>query len=254
MTVPGVVMSETSTPVPPGRIDIHSHLLPGIDDGCQDLSESLECVRRLNQAGYVGTICTPHLWPDQYPEITPANIAVWTDQLARHIADAGLPHRLWPGAELRLFRDAIDWMNANGVPTLAGSRCVLADLWDDRWPRFADRVLDWLLDHHYQPILAHPERLPGGEIEPVVPSLLARGVWLQGNLRSLTGEEGYFADQLSRQFLSQGRYRLMGMDLHGLDGLEGRLDGLSLLEAEFGRETVEQLVTIAPRRLILGLS
>ncbi|MGB1125501.1 MAG: CpsB/CapC family capsule biosynthesis tyrosine phosphatase, partial [Phycisphaeraceae bacterium] len=60
-------MSPDPTHIPPGRIDIHSHILPGIDDGCTTVAESLESVRVLKAYGYVGTICTPHCWPNSYP-------------------------------------------------------------------------------------------------------------------------------------------------------------------------------------------
>ena len=56
------VASDAGTGAPPaGRIDIHSHLVPGVDGGCMDLDESLACVQRLIQVGYIGTICTPHV-------------------------------------------------------------------------------------------------------------------------------------------------------------------------------------------------
>ena len=48
---------------PTGRIDVHSHLLPGVDDGCPSLEESIRCARELLRHGYTHSFCTPHFWP-----------------------------------------------------------------------------------------------------------------------------------------------------------------------------------------------
>src|SRR5262245_36599080 len=95
-----------STPIPPapGKIDIHSHILPGIDDGCKTLEESFECVRKLTDAGFIGSICTPHIWPEAFPDNTAANIRDWVIALQQQIDAAGLSYRLWPGGEVRLFK------------------------------------------------------------------------------------------------------------------------------------------------------
>ena len=77
------------------------------------------------------------------------------------------------------------------------------------------------------------------------------GVWLQGNFRSMTGEDGYHADRAVRKFLKEQRYRFMALDVHGPQCLAGRLDGIQLVEEEFGREVVDQLTVEAPRKLVL---
>ena len=59
-----------------GRIDVHSHLLPNVDDGCSSLAESLECARRMVQAGYTHCFCTPHYWPSLATSAT--NVRKWT--------------------------------------------------------------------------------------------------------------------------------------------------------------------------------
>ena len=238
-------------PPPHGRIDIHSHLLPGVDDGCEDLEESRECVRLLRAAGYVGSICTPHMWPDLLPTNTPDHVQALTSQLQSVLRDDGIDYQLWPGGEVRLFKGAIDWMKAYGVPTLAGSRCVLFDFWEDKWPRWIDKVLRWLLDEGYRPIMAHPERLTANANQPErLTAFIDMGVWLQGNFLSLTGEDGYLADKLVRQYLTEGRYLLMALDTHGPDSLPGRLDGIQTLKNEFGQEKLDQFLVDAPRELI----
>lgn len=236
-----------------GRIDVHSHLLPGVDDGCQDVSESLACVRRLVRAGYIGSICTPHVWPGGGMNEAIEHIAPRVAVLSRSIAQAGLGYRVWPGGEVRLEPGTVDFFKSKGVPTLADSRYVLCDFWEPRWPRWVDQAFDWLLSNNYQPILAHPERLPkADDLDKKFSELAKRGIRLQGNFRSMTGEEGYVPDQVVRKLSGEGRYSLMALDMHGPDSLDGRLDGLSLFEAEFGPELLDRMVVQAPRRLLQG--
>jgi protein-tyrosine phosphatase len=238
-------------PPPRGRIDIHSHLLPGIDDGCEDLEQSLACIGQLKAAGYVGSICTPHVWPELYPANTPDAIAVHTSQLQQMLRDMGVTYQLWPGGELRLFKGVVDWMKEHGVPTLAGSRCVLFDFWQDKWPRWAEQVFQWLFDQGYKPIMAHPERLSANANQPDrLAAYIEMGVRLQGNFLGFTGEDGYQANQLVRQYLTEGRYTFMALDMHQPSSLPSRLDGIKMFIDEFGAQALDQFLIDAPRKLI----
>ena len=152
-----------------------------------------------------------------------------------------------------MFDGAIDWMKNYGVPTLAGSRLVLTDFWEEKWPPWIVGIYQWLLANRYRPILAHPERMPAGKsVATGLDTLVEMGVWRQGNLRCFTGEDGYQPDQNIRKFTRQGQYHFMALDMHGLECLEGRLDGMQLMAQEFGSDLLDELTIDAPRRLILG--
>ncbi len=240
-------------PEPPaaGRIDIHSHLLPSIDDGCVDLEQSLECVRCLIEAGFVGSICTPHILPEDPACNAIEHIRAWTTQLDRSIREAGLAYRVWPGGELRLYDGVIDWLGERGVPTLAGSRCVLVDFWEAHWPKWATDAFAWLIKRGYQPILAHPERLAcTHELDKRLTEIVDMGVWLQGNFRSMTGEEGVEPDRWVRRLLGEGRYHFMAMDMHRPDTLSGRFDGLEMVQQEFSQKVLDHFLVDAPRSCI----
>ncbi len=239
-------------PVAADRIDIHCHLLPGIDDGCRDSDESRECIRRLKAAGFVGSICTPHMWPDAFPANTPENIRAMVARFDEELRDAGIDYRVWPGGELRLFEGVIPWLEKNGVPTLGDSNFVLVDFWDKQWPRFANAAFEWLIKNKYQPILAHPERIPASlsELDKKLREVEEMGVLLQGNARSFTGGEGMAAGQIVRMLMQQNRYAFLAMDMHRPESLNSRLDGLALAEVEFGQKAVDYLIIQAPRRIV----
>ncbi|MDP6154407.1 MAG: hypothetical protein QF785_13575 [Phycisphaeraceae bacterium] len=244
-----------TTPVsalPSGRIDVHCHLLPGIDDGCQNLDETFQCIEQLKAAGYIGSILTPHMWIGQYPKNTPENVQRWARDLREQLRLAKVGYHLWVGGELRLCKKVIKWCQKHGVPTVAESNCVLVDFWEQSWPRFADKAFDWLIEEGYQPILAHPERIQfNDKLEANLKQVQARGVMLQGNLRCMTGEEGFFPDKLVRQLLEEKRYALLALDAHGPYDLQGRLDGIKFVEDEFGADVVKQMLETAPRELLI---
>lgn len=240
------------TPPPAGRIDVHSHMLPAIDDGCESLEESLASIAMLKKAGYVGTICTPHVWVDTFPFNTPRSIAQWTRDLCDLLADRGVEYLIWPGGEVRLFDRIIDWFEAEGVPTLASSRCVLCDFWEPRWPKYVDRAFDWMFANGYQPILAHPERLSIPDLEKRLDGWRERGLLLQGNFRCMTGEDGLKADEQIRRWIPEGRYSLLAMDMHRPDALPSRLDGFRMVADEFGQALLDEMTIRAPRRIVFG--
>jgi len=242
-----------NAPPPQGRIDVHCHLLPGVDDGCKTLADSVECITMLKAAGFVGSICTPHIWPDLLPTNTPAHVEAFTSLFESELRNVGVEYHIWPGGELRLFKDVIDWMKAHGVPTMAQSRCVLFDCWEDKWPKWADKALQWLIDQGYRPVMAHPERLALAASQPdLLTDLIRRGVWLQGNFMALTGEDGYMPDKLVRQYLSNGSYQFMALDAHTPVDIESRLDGMRMLGKEFGQNALDHFTINAPRKLIFG--
>ncbi|MEM6258158.1 MAG: CpsB/CapC family capsule biosynthesis tyrosine phosphatase [Planctomycetota bacterium] len=252
-TTDGFDLSIESHDIPPGRIDIHSHILPGIDDGCATVEESLQSIYRLKTLGYVGTICTPHCWPVQYPHINPDHIKAWRDALAEEVQNAGLEYRLWTGGELRLYPEVIQWMQANGVPTLADSRYVLCDFWEPRWEDWIEEAFDWLTAEGYTPILAHPERSPTrDDYEAHLDRVASDGVVLQGNLRCFTGEEGHYPDQAVRRYMDEGRYTLLALDMHRPATLQGRLDGISIAGEEYGAGKIESMIDREVRRLIFA--
>lgn len=237
----------------PGRIDIHCHLLPAIDDGCVTADDAALTIERLIERGYSTSICTPHIWPDMYPAITPARVDEWTRALGAFLRERGIEYELLSGAEVRLFKGAVKWFQTHGVPTLGPSNLVLLDSWDAKFPRHAFKTIDWLLDEGYRPVLAHPERAQiGDKIDDVMARLSARGVLFQGNLMPFAGLDVPCSDTLAWRFLDEGRYAMLALDLHRPDTLDDRLLGLDLVAQHIGDEALERLTSHAPRRLLFG--
>jgi protein-tyrosine phosphatase len=226
------------------NIDVHSHLIPGIDDGCINLDETLACIRHQRSCGFAGSICTPHVGFEAYPANTVDSVRQQVSELKQELAKRGIEYRLWPGGEVRLTERTISWFRRHGVPTLGEGRFVLVDYWGPTWPSFADKAIDYLLVNDYRPLLAHPERmnLPPEELERTLVRLTDRGICLQGNLRCVAGHEGPGPFEFAWSLLQRDAYFCLATDCHRPTDLSQRLEGLRALSDECGTAATDKLV------------
>src|SRR2546423_9769627 len=112
-----------------GQIDVHSHLLPGIDDGCKTLEESIACARVLVENGYTHSFCTPHIWAN-LPKNNVTNILILVADLQDALDREKIPLKLFPGGEHNISSELFRAMDQDSVVTFGMSRkYVLVDLW-----------------------------------------------------------------------------------------------------------------------------
>lgn len=237
-----------------GFLDLHSHLLPEVDDGCQALEESIACIAELRERGFVGTVCTPHVWIEQFPWNVPATIERRVAELGEQLMREGIEYRLFSGAEVRIGEGTIDFFRRSGVPSLGEGRAVLIDYWGRGWPECGHEVVGFLLDQNYQPILAHPERmdLSDDEWRPFLDWITETGVLLQGNLKCLAGHESRRARDRSFELLDDNRYHLLASDMHGDWDLDLRLEGIDVVARRMGPAAVKRLLEDHPREILMA--
>jgi protein-tyrosine phosphatase len=233
-----------------GRIDVHSHLLPGVDDGCKTLDESLACARVLVAEGYTHSFCTPHIWPN-LPDNTIPNIAAHVERLQRSLDEADIPLRLIPGGEMNLRPDTMN-SGPDGLVTYGSRRkFVLFDLWADALPDFFERGVRWFQSLGAEVVLAHPERMRAVQLNPELANYFdALGLMLQGNLQCLADPPHTATYRVGRKFLTEGRYFLLGSDLHNLETLGHRMRGLHHAVELVGDVAVDRLTKHNPRLLL----
>src|SRR5688572_15257784 len=140
-----------------GRIDVHSHLLPGIDDGCKTIEQSIECARVLVANGYTHAFCTPHIWPS-YKGISRTSVPRWCALLQKEFERNGVALKLLPGGELNLYMGVTSTPAEDVVPLNLG-RYQLVDMWASEIPPFFEEAIRWLQGMGLTVILAHPERM-----------------------------------------------------------------------------------------------
>jgi protein-tyrosine phosphatase len=238
-----------------GRIDVHSHLLPGMDDGCEDESQSLACARALVEAGYTHAFCTPHFWPS-LPGNTVPNIRKATEKLQQRFTAENLPLTLMPGGEINLLEawpDLAKLANEQ-IPTFAmAGKYALFDFWADTYAECRDdleEAIGFLRGRGMRPILAHPERISAMREKGSVDRMAELGVLLQLNCYCLAEPENTSIYQAAARLLKEDRYFLIGSDTHRPTGMDRRARGLAVAEKLAGKDTVDRLTIENPRRLI----
>ena len=139
-------------------IDIHSHILPGLDDGAKDMLETLEMVRQLCEAGFKTILATPHVLEGK-DFLCPAEILAVTEQVHRCVVEAGISVEILPGAENYIFPDMAKWVSAGKLLTLGNTgKYLLVELPMLEIPQYTDQVFFELQVQGLTPVLAHPER------------------------------------------------------------------------------------------------
>jgi protein-tyrosine phosphatase len=234
-----------------GRIDVHSHLLPGVDDGCETVEESIACARQLVAAGYTHSFCTPHVLSGTHLQ-TADLVAKWTAALQEQLNKAQVNLTLMPGGEINLWPDLVKTMPPQRLMNYGGrGRYCLVDIWVDRLPEFFTPTIKWLQSKGLTVILAHPERMRAVQDDPDLADYFAElGLLLQGNLQCLSDRIGSDTRDTADRFLSEGRYFMLGSDLHKLETLGPRLAGLRNAIELVGPEAVDRLTIENPRKLL----
>ena len=158
-----------------GLIDIHTHVLPGVDDGSRDAGESLQLLSALHEAGFNDVFCTPHHnWGGDRPN-TPRSTPPAVARLQDALDNAGLEVRLHAGGEHAL-KDDLSTQRPREWSTPGGY--FLLDFWKPVRPRYVEPAVRRLQSFGLKPIFAHPERYAWVQSDPdATPGGLRRLVW-----------------------------------------------------------------------------
>jgi protein-tyrosine phosphatase len=239
-----------------GRVEVHAHLLPGVDDGCRTVEEAVECARVLVGAGYTDAVCTPHVLP-MYPWNTVEGIGRGVAELQRRLEEEGVRLRVWPGGELTLASGGSPTMIAKREDVITygfGGKWVLFDFWEDdprvAWGKLEPAVVR-LREWGFELLCAHPERIAAVHRDPsLIDRLEGLGVKFQLNSWCLCEAEGSVMRRLAERWLLEGRYWVMGMDIHRVEGMGARVGGVERAVELVGAEAVGELTVERARGLL----
>ncbi|QIA26748.1 protein-tyrosine-phosphatase [Thermaerobacter sp. PB12/4term] len=197
------------------RVDVHSHLLPGLDDGAADWDESLALARAAVADGTAELILTPHIDPEVYDN-RPETIRALTAEFQRRLDAAGVPLKVRPGSEIFLMpQTAMQWRRGEVVPLGGEGPYVLVEWNMIALPPYVEGVLFDLQAAGAVPVIAHPERYLPVQRRPqwLVP-LVERGVWLQITASSLLRPRKDPARRVVEWLVRRGMVHLVGSDAH----------------------------------------
>lgn len=203
------------------KVDIHSHLLPGIDDGARDIETSLELIRGMKELGYTKLVTTPHIMWDMYRN-TPTIIQEKLALVRNAVKDEGIEIEIHAAAEYFLDEHVEELLDRKEPLLTISDNKVLTEF----SMAFASlNIKDLLFKMQmqgYQPVIAHPERyIYLQRNKEFYTELKDIGCLFQLNLLSLNGHYGKSVMELANYLLKNGFYDMVGTDLHHAGHLEG---------------------------------
>jgi len=236
-------------------IDLHSHILPGIDDGAKNLGISLEMARLAVADGIHTMACTPHIYPGLYMN-SAQGIALARDALQAELDAQGIALRLVIGADVHLVPNLLAGLRAGHIPTLNGSRYLLLEPSHHvAPPRFEESVFE-LVAAGYTPVITHPERLTWIETHyKVFVGMSRQGAWIQVTAGALTGMFGPRAQYWGEKFIGEGHTHILATDTHSSGRRLPCLSaGLSVAERLLGPVEAARLVVERPQAILDDVS
>ena len=237
-------------------IDLHNHLLPGIDDGAPDLEQALALARIAVADGISHMVCTPHIHPGRYDN-TPASIASALQQLRQGLQQENIPLQIASAAEVRFGVEIMSMVAEQSLPLLGewqGKQVLLLEFPHSEVPHNAERLTAWLIQRHITPMIAHPERNKGLMAHPGrLKDFLKQGCLLQVTAGAVAGRFGPRAQQLAEALLKHGHVTLLASDAHNREHRPPVLsEGLASAAALIGDQAAEKLVKDNPWQIAQG--
>lgn len=234
-------------------IDLHCHILPGIDDGAPDLSTSLEMAKALVADGVSAVACTPHILPGLYANSGP-QIRQAIQQLRQTLESEGIPLQLVEGADNHIVPDFVEQLRLGNLLSLADTRYVLVEPPHRVAPPRLEDLFFNICAAGYVPILTHPERLSWIEAHyPVIQRLIRAGVWMQVTAGSLAGAFGRNARYWGERMLDEGCVHILATDAHDMRRRPPNLsEGRWLAAKRVGEAEAQNLVLNRPKNVLLN--
>jgi tyrosine-protein phosphatase YwqE len=200
----------------PLSVDMHSHLLPGIDDGAKTFEESVALIKQFIDMGYKKLIMTPHIMGDFYRN-TPEIILNKLDSLTDIVKQTGLEIELEAAAEYYLDEFFIDKLNRQEQLLSFGNRYVLFETAFMSPSPHLNHAIFKLQSLGYKPVLAHPERYVYlfDNYYKTVAELREKGVYIQINQNSLSGYYSKQSKLIAEKLIDEKMVDFIGSDCHG---------------------------------------
>lgn len=201
------------------QVDMHSHFLPGIDDGAKSMEQSLGMIYKMYNLGYRKLIMTPHIMEDFYKN-TPDIILGKLAEVKTEIAQLGIEIELEAAAEYYFDETLIQKIRAKEVLTF-GDKHVLFEYAFGQEPQQISTLLFEFKVNGYKPILAHYERYPYYHNRPEkIKEYRENGILIQLNLLSLTGHYGPGVERMAKYLVDNQLVDFVGTDGHRIEHLQ----------------------------------
>lgn len=230
-------------------IDIHSHLVYGVDDGSKTKEDTVHMIKEAKKVGFTDIICTPHYMEDYYE--VPCNEVYNKISNMRDLAN-GINIKIHQGNEIYATENIIEFINSKKAMSLNNSRYVLIEFPMQTKPINMDQVIYLILQEGKIPIVAHPERYNYVRENPnMLLEYIEQGVLFQSNYGSIIGIYGNDIKETAKKLLTHNMIHFLGSDNHRVNTVYKKIpEALEILEKWLGKEIVEELTTENPSYIL----
>lgn len=235
-------------------IDLHCHLLHGVDDGPSTLEQSLELCRIAVADGITHSIVTPHIHPGRW-ENTRSSAKKSCLNLQKTLNEHDIPLLLGYAAEVRLTESIPDQISRDEIPFLGeveGYKILLLEFPHGHIIPGSQKMAGWLLDRRIRPLIAHPERNKQvmRDTAQLLP-YLELGCWLQVTAGSVTGHFGKKSQSVAHQLLELDLVKVLASDGHNARARPPVLrEAFNDIVKIYGKERAQRLVLDAPAAIV----
>ncbi|MTH54502.1 tyrosine protein phosphatase [Bacillus mangrovi] len=232
-------------------IDIHCHILPGLDDGSQHLTDSIAMARAAVEEGITKIVATPHHQNGTYDN-QKDEIVDHTERLNKELDALHIPLTIIPGQEVRIHGELLQGIENDEILPIHGTSCLLIEFPSGHVPRYAEKMLFDLQLKGITPIIVHPERNREINENPdLLYTFVKKGALTQVTAASLTGQFGKKIRNFSLDLVEAQLTHFIASDAHNTTSRGFQLlNGINVLEKEFGsqaayyyRENAELLIS-----------
>ncbi len=232
-------------------VDLHSHILPALDDGPPDLASALPIVTGLVDIGFT-TICpTPHQKADQFlPSAEQIKVALATTRAA--LTESAIAVELRLGAENMWDTVFYDRVEHDAIPAYADSQAFLVEFELHQLPLALFEYIFRLRMAGRLPVIAHPERYRPLRRDRALRDKLTSDCALVVDLPAVAGRQGRRLAKISRSMLTEGVAHAAASDAHRLDDVAHAAEGIAWIRRRMGDRAVDRLLVTNPQRILAG--
>ena len=232
-------------------IDVHSHILPNIDDGSRSIDETFNLIKEAKEAGFEGIVCTSHYMENYYETNRPER-EVWINAIHENLENKNIDMNLYLGNEIYMSDNIIELLEDGKATTMNDTSYVLFELPMNAEPMNLYDMVYEMQQYKIVPILAHPERYSFVQTDPeLIYDLIDKGVLMQANYGSIIGQYGKKAQMIVQKFLENNMIHMLGTDVHRQNTIYPKIPEIILeLKSLIGEEKVKELTTINPELVI----
>ena len=234
-------------------VDIHAHLLPGLDDGPRTMDESLRLCELYLPQGVTTVVATPHMCDPRF-DVSPEAVRNSVRELSEACRQRGLSLDILPGGDIRLQPELLEVLDAGELLTINDTgKYLLLELPPQVVPRIGGLIFE-LAVRGVTPILSHPERnLEFCRKPECLVDLVERGCLVQVTAGSLLGQFGPVAKRAAERFLESGMVHVVAGDAHSSRGRRPELRrAAELLMSLVGEDVTSKLLYANPAKIVRG--